>query len=80
MKTATVEVIRAIYVPASEHLDGVTLAEPAWAQVGVHHLNEEFARDQEQRGMLEITEVDGKPYVWSACCSGGDHDHDEVQQ
>jgi hypothetical protein len=33
------------------------------------------ARELDGRGYVDLLEVDGEPVVWSACCSGGDHDH-----
>lgn len=70
MNIATVAVIRPIRVPAGGHLDGSTLAEPAWAMEGRHTLSVADARQAEADGYCEILSVDGHREVWSACCSG----------
>lgn len=69
MKIAKCSVGAAIYVPAGEYLDGVTLTEPTWARPGEHTLEHEFAHAQEQNGYLEIIDVDGAPALWGACCA-----------
>lgn len=75
MKTAKCHVAAPIYVPAGEHLNGEILQEPRWARVGEHVLGADFAAQQEAAGLCEIERVDGVPVYWSACCSGGSHEH-----
>lgn len=73
---ATVAVLRPIRVPAGGHLDGVTLASPAWAMGGEHTILTDAARQAEADGYCEILSVDGRREVWTACCAGGEHSHD----
>ena len=74
MSIATIAVIRAIRVPAGKSLDGVTLAEPAWAMPGDHTMSADVARQADADGYGEVLSVDGRAEVWQSCCAGG-HDH-----
>lgn len=68
---ATVEVIRAIKIPAGSTLDGVVLSADTWAKKGRHNIDADLMREMEweARGFIEPEKIDGKPVVWGACCS-----------
>lgn len=69
MKIATCNVNSPVYVPAGQYLDGAVLDSAAWARDGSHDLEEDFARQQESNGMLEIVSIDGATAIWGSCCS-----------
>lgn len=60
----TVEIIKPILV------DG------EWHRSGQVDLSDEQADDFERQGLVDIVSHNGTPVVWTACCDGGDHEHE----
>lgn len=75
MITARITVSAPVLLAAGEFLNGKTLSGPEWVRSGEAEVSIERAEALERDGYADILSKGGVPYRWSACCSGGDHDH-----
>lgn len=68
----TVEVIRAIRLPAGATLDGAVMAEQTWVMPSKKRHDIDHALMVEQgwadKGYVSPEKLDGQPFVWGACC------------
>ena len=74
MKTAQIKISAPVYFAAGEHLNGTTLAAPAWVRGGGATVEIQKAQALERDGFADIVSIDGEANVWGACCDGA-HDH-----
>lgn len=72
-----IDVLHSFPLPAGAELDGKVLAERTFVDPGRHAVDADraFVEQCDAAGYVEILAADGETVVWSACCSGGDHDH-----
>lgn len=74
MSTAEIHVSAPVYFSVGEFLNGRNLEAPEWVKSGRAIVSADKARALSQDGYADILSIDGRPYVWGACCSG-DHNH-----
>lgn len=67
----TVEIIKPI--PLAPELGGDA---DGWKRSGQVSLSDEQADEFEALGWVDIVSHNGTPVVWTACCDGGDHEHE----
>ncbi len=73
--TTQIKLSAPVYFAVGEDLNGQTLAVAQWVRGGEAEVSIERAEALERDGYADILSKGGVPYRWSACCSGGDHDH-----
>lgn len=52
------------------------LVDDVWHRTGQVEISDEQADEFERHGLVDIVSHDGKPVVWAACCTDGDHEHE----